>query len=56
MTSYARKQVVIIHIANHISSKKGNQTMKLGQLIEYNMRIEAGNEENETGRLDPVLF
>ena len=56
MTSHTRKQVIIIHIVNHISSKKGNQIMKLGQLIEYNMRIEAGNEENETGRLDPDLF
>ena len=26
------------HITNNISRTKGNQTMKLGQLIEYNMR------------------
>ena len=37
MTSEFRKRAIAIHISN-ISRSKGNQTMKFGQLIEYNMR------------------
>ena len=29
---------IVIHILPNISRSKGNQTMKFGQLIEYNMR------------------
>ena len=32
-------KTVAIHILPNISRSKGNQTMKFGQLIEYNMRI-----------------
>ena len=32
------KQTIEIHILPNISGSKGTQTMKLGQLIEYNMR------------------
>ena len=32
------KQTVVIHILSNISISKGNQTMKFGQVIEYNMR------------------
>ena len=37
---------------------KGNQRMKLGQLIEYNKRIFffKNHVENEAGRLVPDLF
>ena len=38
MTSQTGKQTIAIHILTNISRSKGNQTMKLGQLIEYNRR------------------
>ena len=36
MTSQSGLQTVAIHILSNISQGKDNQTMKLGQLIEYN--------------------
>ena len=38
MTSQGGKQTIAIRILANISRSKGNQAMKLGQLIEYNMR------------------
>ena len=38
MMSQTEKQIVMIHILPNISKSKGNQAMKLGQFIEYNMR------------------
>ena len=38
MTSQSGKQTIAIHILPNVSRSKGNQTMKVGQLIEYNMR------------------
>ena len=38
MTSQPGQQIIAIHILSNISRGKGNQTMKFGQLIEYNMR------------------
>ena len=38
MTSQLDKQIIAIHILLNISRSKGNQTMKFGQLTEYNMR------------------
>ena len=38
MTSQPGQQTVGIHILPNISRTKDNQTMKFGQLIEYNMR------------------
>ena len=32
------KQIITTHILSNISKSKGNQKMKFGQLIEYNMR------------------
>ena len=32
------KQIITIHIVLHISKRSGNQLIKYGQLIEYNMR------------------
>ena len=32
------KQTITMHILPDISRSKGNQTMKFGQLIEYNIR------------------
>ena len=38
MTSQPGQQTIAIHILPNISRSKGNQTMKFGQLIEYDMR------------------
>ena len=38
MTSQPGQQTTVIYILTNISSSKGNQAMKFGQLIEYNMR------------------
>ena len=38
MTSQPGKQAITIHTLPNISKSKGNQTMKFGQLIEYNKR------------------
>ena len=38
MTSQPGWQTVALHILPNISRSKGNQAMKCGQLIEYNMR------------------
>ena len=37
MTSQPRKQTIAMHKLPNISRGQGNQTMKFGQLIEYNM-------------------
>ena len=38
MTSQTGWQTIAIHKLPNISRNKGNQAMKFGQLIEYNMR------------------
>ena len=38
MTSRPGLQTIAIHILPNISQSKGNQSMKFGQLIEYNKR------------------
>ena len=38
MTSQPGLQTMAIHTLPNISRSKGNQTMKFGQLIEYNLR------------------
>ena len=38
MTSQPDYQTILIHILPNIWRSKGNQTMKSGQLIEYNLR------------------
>ena len=38
MTAQPGKQTITMHIASNISRNKGNQTVKFGQLIEYNIR------------------
>ena len=38
MTSQSGKQAIAIHTLLNIPRNKGNQTVKFGQLIEYNMR------------------
>ena len=39
MTSQPGQETIVIHILPNISRSKSNQTMRFGQLIEYNMRI-----------------
>ena len=38
MTSQPGKQILAIHVLVNISKSKRNQTMKFGQLIEFNMK------------------
>ena len=38
MTSQPGQQIIVIHILSNISRSKSNQIMKLGQLIECNVR------------------
>ena len=38
MTSQPGKEIIAKHILPNISRSKDNQTMKFGQLIEYNMK------------------
>ena len=38
MASQPGKQTIVIHILPNISRSKVNQTMKVGMLVEYNMR------------------
>ena len=38
MTSQPGQQIIVIHILPNIARGKGNQTMKFGQLIDYNIR------------------
>ena len=39
MTSQPREQTIAIHILTNLSQSKGNQTVKLSQLMEYNINI-----------------
>ena len=38
MTSQSGSRIITIHILSNIPRSEGNQTMKFGQLIEYNKR------------------
>ena len=38
MTSQTGQQIITIYFFHNISRSKGNQGMKFGQLVEYNMR------------------
>ena len=38
MTSQPGLQTVLMHILHNISQRKGNRTMKFGQLIEHSKR------------------
>ena len=58
MTSQHGLQTITIHILLNISQSKGNQTMKFGQLTEYNKRniFFKNYAENEARRLVPDFF
>ena len=53
MASQPGKQTITIHILPNVSRTKRNQTMKFGQLTEYNVRniYFKNHAENDTGRL-----
>ena len=38
VTSHTRKQIITIHILSNILRSKGNQAIKFGQLMEYDVR------------------
>ena len=58
MTPQTRKQTIVRHILPDVSRRIGNQTMKVGQLIEYNVIILflKHQTENEAGTLLSDLF
>ena len=58
MTSQTGQRIISRHILPNISSSKGNQTMKFGQLIEYNMRniFLEKSAQNVVEKLVPETF
>ena len=58
MTPQPRKKTIAIHILPNISKSKGNQKMKFGQLIEYNMRNNflKNRKQNAMEKVVPELF
>ena len=58
MTSQPGLQTIAIHILPNISQSKDNQTIKFGQLIEYNKRniFFKKYAENESRKLFPDLL
>ena len=58
MTSQHGLQTIAIHVLSNISQSRGNQTMKVGQLIEYNKRniFFKNYVENKAGRLVLEFF
>ena len=55
MTSQPGLQTIVIHIFTNIPRSKGNQAMKFGQLIEYNLR-NIFFEKSYTKKLFPDPF
>ena len=49
MKSHTRKQIITIHILSNILRSKGNQAIKFGQLMEYDVRtvFSKNRAENE---------
>ena len=58
MTSQPWRQTIAVHILPNILRNKGNQEIKFGQLIEYNMRkfFQKNPKKNEMEKLFPDLF
>ena len=58
MISSNGKQIITKRILSNISRRISNQSMKFGQLLEYNMRntFLKYHAENKAGRLVPDLF
>ena len=58
MTSQNGKQIITIHILANISRSKGNQAIRFGHLIEYNMvRMSLEKSYTKTGgESSPIPF
>ena len=58
VTSQPEKQTITIHIFSNISRSKCNQTIKLSQLIEYNMKTNFVGKSNTKcgGETSPKPF
>ena len=56
MTSQTGQQLITMHILPNISRRKCNQTMKLGQLIEYNIFFLKNHTQNVVAKLVPDPF
>ena len=58
MMSQTSYQTVAVHILLNISRSKGNQTMKFGQIIEYNMKniFVEKSYTKYTGETSPRFF
>ena len=58
MTSQSRKQIIAIYILITIVISKGSQTIKFGQLTEYNMRniFLENHSQNVVEKLFPDPF
>ena len=54
MATQPGQQTIVIHVLTNISRRKGNQTMKLGELIEYYKRNIM--QKMIKGRLVPDFF
>ena len=56
MTSETGQQIITIHKLPNISRSKGNQAIKFGKLIEYNVGNIFLQNSYEAGKLVPDLF
>ena len=58
MTSQPGKQIIVTNILPNTSRSKDNQTMKFGQLIEYNIEpfFLKNNSQNVVEKEFPELF
>ena len=56
MTSQPGKETIAIHVLPNITRSKSNQTMKFGQLIEYNISDIFQNHTKCGGQTIPELF
>ena len=58
MTSQPGQQTIAIHILPNVSRSKNNQTIKVGHLIEYNMRniLFKSHSQNVAENLFPDSF
>ena len=60
MTSQTGQQIITKHVLSKILRNKGNQAMKFGQLLEYNMRnifLEKYFSNTKcSGEASPIIF
>ena len=60
MTSQTEQQIITKHVLSNILRNKGNQAIKFGQLLEYNMRnifLEKYFSNTKcSGEATPIIF